>query len=370
MPLAAVASSHDNNFDVLRLLGAALVLLSHSFAVTRGADPVTWLNGETLGTVGVSLFFAISGFLVARSWLADPRARAYTARRALRLLPALYVAVLLTALVVGPLYTTRGLGDYLGDAGTYVYVVKNWLLYTVNGHLPGVFDGNLVSGAVNGSLWTIPIEAACYVALGILGAAGLLARRLVPAVLFVLLLLAMSPWVPTSELGNGKATNLDGGELLTGIRLTGIFFGGALLYLHRERVPLRWDWLAGMVAVFLACSRTDWVPFLAVLLFPYLVLVLAYRTPPEWRKLTRPGDVSYGLYLYAFPVQQALVASLGPDLGPAGMFALALPITYVLALLSWRLVERPALGRKPGRSATFGGPQSSSTASPEGCCAR
>jgi peptidoglycan/LPS O-acetylase OafA/YrhL len=345
----------------LRLLGAVLVLLSHSFAVTRGTDPVTWLNGETLGTVGVSIFFAISGFLVAASWLRDPRLRAYAARRALRLLPGLYVAVVLTAFVLGPIASSRSVGEYLTDPGGYAYVVRNWLLYTVGGTLPGVFDHNLVAGAVNGSLWTIPIEAACYVAVAVLGALGLLRRRAAPAIAFVLLWVAMSPWVPTTELGNGKATSLDGGELLTGVRLSAIFLGGMLVYLHRQRIQLRWDWLVAALAVFLACSRTDWVPFLAVLLFPYLVMVLAYRTPPGWGRWTRHGDVSYGLYLYAFPVQQSLVALLGPDLGPLGMFVLALPITYLLAWGSWRLIERPALALKPGGGATVADQKSRST---------
>lgn len=279
-----------------------------------------------------------------------PRPGAYAAKRALRLLPALYVVVLVSAFVLGPLATTLPLGEYLTDAGTYTYVLRTGLLYTVGGHLPGVFDGNLVAGAVNGSLWTIPIEAACYLAIGVLGVLGLLRRRWVPGLLFVALWVAMSPRIPTTQLGSGDATSLDGGELLTAIRLAAIFFGGVLLFAFRDRVRLRWDWFAAMLVVFLAASRTDWVPFLAVPLFSYLVLVLAYRTPAGWRRITAPGDVSYGLYLYAFPVQQALVAWLGPELGPARMFALALPITYLLALASWRLVEVPALARKPASS--------------------
>lgn len=365
--LGDVAGSRLNNFDVLRLLGATLVLLSHSFALTRGQDPVTWLNGETLGTVGVSLFFGISGFLVARSWSLTPRLPVYGAKRALRLLPALYVVVLLTAFVLGPLYTTLPLGHYLTDPGTYAYVAKTFGLYTVGGQLPGVFEHNLVAGPVNGSLWTLPIEAACYVAVAALGLVGLLRGRgwWAPALVFVVLWWAMAPIVPTTELGKGHGT-LDGGELLTGIRLAAIFFLGALAYIHRDRIQLRWDWLAAMVAVFLACSRTNWVPFLAVLVFPYLVLVVAYRTPASWRKVTRPGDVSYGLYLYAFPVQQALVASLGAGLGPLAMFALALPITYALALASWRLVERPALALKPQVRGRFIPPESRTTLPPLG----
>lgn len=323
------------------------MLFSHSFALTRGSDPVTWLNGETLGTVGVSLFFGISGFLIARSWTVAPQLGVYGAKRALRLLPALYVVVLLSVFVLGPIYTSLSLGSYLTDPHTYGYLLRTSVLYTVGGHLPGVFDHNFASSAVNGSLWTIPIEALCYLAIAMLGISGLLRRRWAPALAFVVLWVAMSPRVPTTDLGSGHATTLDGSELLTAIRLAAIFFGGALLYLHRERVPLRWDWLAVMLAIFLACSRTDWVPFLAVVLFPYLVLVLAYRTPPSWRRITAPGDVSYGLYLYAFPVQQALIASLGSSLAPGELFILALPITYLLALASWRLVERPALGRKP-----------------------
>jgi peptidoglycan/LPS O-acetylase OafA/YrhL len=351
---------------VLRLLGATLVLFSHSFALTRGSDPVTWLNGETLGTVGVSLFFGISGFLVARSWLGTPQLGVYGAKRALRLLPALYVVVLLSALVLGPLYTTLSLGDYFTSSGTYTYALKTLGLYTVGGHLPGVFGHNLVAGPVNGSLWTLPIEAACYVGVALLGVLGLLRRRpWAPLLVFLALWIAMSPRIPTTELGKSGQGTLDGAELLTGIRLAAIFFGGVLLYLHRDRVRLRWDWLAVIVAVFLACSRTNWVPFLAVLVFPYLVLVLAYRTPPSWRRITATGDVSYGLYLYAFPVQQALVASLGAGLGPLAMFALAFPITYLLALGSWWLVERPALARKPKRG-TFITPETRMTKPSDG----
>src|SRR5436190_21949475 len=111
--LGDVAGSRLNNFDVLRLLGATLVLFSHSFALTRGSDPVTCLNGETLGTVGVSLFFGICGFLVARSWAVWPRASAYLAKRALRLLPALCVVVLVSASVLVPLATSLPLVGFL-----------------------------------------------------------------------------------------------------------------------------------------------------------------------------------------------------------------------------------------------------------------
>ena len=83
-----------------------------------------------------------------------------------------------------------------------------------------------------------------------------------------------------------------------------------------------------------------------ILAVGYGVLVLAFRTPAELRRVTAPGDVSYGMYVYAFPVQQAVVHVWGPGLSPAGLFLLAYPITYALALVSWRLIERPALDLK------------------------
>jgi peptidoglycan/LPS O-acetylase OafA/YrhL len=126
-----------------------------------------------------------------------------------------------------------------------------------------------------------------------------------------------------------------------------IFGVSALLYVHRDRVPLR-PWLAAAALALWAASA--WLPFssaLAALAVPYLVVYVAYAAPKALRRLTRHGDVSYGLYLFAFPVQQAIVLVAGRGgLAPLALAAIAFPITYLLALLSWRVVERPALGLK------------------------
>ena len=97
--------------------------------------------------------------------------------------------------------------------------------------------------------------------------------------------------------------------------------------------------------------KSEWTPLTTVLAFSTLVIVFAFRTPASLRRLTAPGDVSYGIYVYAFPVQQSIASLWGPGLEPAVMFALAFPVTYGLALLSWRLIERPALRRKRYRGA-------------------
>ena len=154
--LSARSASRDNVFDVLRLAAAMAVLFSHCYPLTGRDEPVLGVTGETLGDIGVSVFFAISGFLVTRSFMLDSRPRAFAAKRALRLLPALIVCVWLLALVLGPLTTTLPLSDYLTTPQTWIYPLRSSLLVTFAGHLPGVFGSNPLPDAVDGSLWTAP----------------------------------------------------------------------------------------------------------------------------------------------------------------------------------------------------------------------
>ena len=171
------SGSRDNVFDVLRLAAAMAVLLSHCYPLTGREEPVARVVGETLGDLGVSVFFAISGFLVARSGAHSPGLRPFAAKRALRLLPALIVCVWLLALVLGPLLTTLSPGDYLTTPQTLIYPLRSSVLITFAGRLPGVFEHNPFIGAVDGSLWTLPLEACCYVMVAVLGVLALLHRR-------------------------------------------------------------------------------------------------------------------------------------------------------------------------------------------------
>src|SRR4051794_29915781 len=167
-----------NNFDLLRLFAAGCVLFTHSFALTDTGEPAwsrTTLDG---GSLGVLIFFAISGFLVARSWSYDPRLLSFCAKRALRLLPALVVCLLLTALVLGPLVTTLSTSSYLENPATKRFVLDNATLQT-RYTLPGVFGDvpNPHPTIVNGSLWTLPLEVKSYFLIAALGCLGALVAR-------------------------------------------------------------------------------------------------------------------------------------------------------------------------------------------------
>jgi peptidoglycan/LPS O-acetylase OafA/YrhL len=328
--LGTRSRGRDNAFDVLRLLGATLVLISHSFVLAGVAEPK--LGSSSLGVLGVEIFFAISGFLVTASWLSDPRPRAFLAKRALRILPALIVCVGVSAFLLGPLLSTLAPGGYARASGTTSYFVDNIVAVVSGGtvrdvaySLPGVFSGNPLD-AVNGSLWTLPVEVRAYALVLVLGLVGILTRWLWPLVL------------------GGLALVFAGASEST--LLIVIFTVGSLLYVHRDRIPLRGS--LALAALF-GWGVCIWFPegtAIVAVSAPYLVLFAAYRAPPALRRLTSRGDVSYGLYLLAFPVQQTIVHVLGRDVSPLAVIALSLPITYALAMLSWRLVEKPALRLK------------------------
>jgi peptidoglycan/LPS O-acetylase OafA/YrhL len=322
------AGSRENLFDVLRLLAALAVLVSHSFAIAGSPQP--GVGGQDLGTIGVIVFFGISGFLIAQSWSIDPSVGRYLAKRALRILPALVMVLLLTTLVVGAVSTSLPAGEYLTRAGTWLYLFQNAALIPLDA-LPGVFE-EVPDPRVNASLWTLQIEALAYLgllAVGLLG--GLRGRRWLPfavtAVVFAL------PHAVDALAGSAQLFVARG------------FCVGTCLYLLRDVVP--WHWAIAGAALLAWALAPPTVQFLvAPMVIPYATILVAFRGPAVLRRFTARGDFSYGIYLYAWPVGQVLTVLWGPSITPAAVIAISLPVTYALAVLSWNLVELPALAFK------------------------
>ena len=338
MPGPAAVARH-NNFDALRLLAAASVIFSHSFLIAEGTQKHEWLirltgNQSILGLCGVFVFFAISGFLITQSFEQTANPLRFLAKRALRIFPGLFVASLISAFVLAPFVTTLAPGVYFSRPEPYQFVVGNTLLYQVVHELPGVmFVNNSAGLEVNGSMWTLRPEFIMYLMVLGLGVTRLL--TLPVALLLLALGIACLSFDALAFLGGW-------GWML------GFFAAGMVLYKLRatrifdDRVALLA--LAGLV---LSVPLRQFI-----LLFPlfgcYLALWLALNPRLPVIPATRFGDLSYGLYIYGWPVEEAVIWSLGGRALWWQVFAIALPATAAIAFLSWHLVERPALRLKPG----------------------
>ena len=243
-----------NNFDLLRLIAAVSVILGHSFDLLNLLQPFPHLSGLSWGSLGVLIFFSISGFLVTRSWDNTPRVGLFVVNRALRLMPGLIVALSLTALVLGPLVSVLPLHTYLNDPATKGYVFSNATLQS-DWTLPGVFVHNVYPVAVNGPLWTLPLEVKAYAILLLCGLLGLAVRwRPVMIIIAVYAVLAADNSVRSSLPGandfvallvqipipKSLVTAAAVGSFTIYALLFGSFAVGATLYWLRRWIPANW----------------------------------------------------------------------------------------------------------------------------------
>jgi peptidoglycan/LPS O-acetylase OafA/YrhL len=292
-------------------------------------------TGFTLGEHAVDGFFAVSGFLVTMSFVRRGW-RDYALARALRIVPAVVVATLVTALVVGAALTTLPLGQYVADAAVWRFVAVTPTIFKSATSLPGVFADNPYRYPI-AVVWTLRYEVLCYAGVLALGVAGALRQRAplpaLAAALFVALV-AVDALYPQA----GKATQ-------TTFRLFFLFASGGALYLGRDTVRLS---SAGALALLLLTWLAAGGPAYKALLFAfeaYGVIFIALAPGLSHPGLDPRADLSYGTYLYGWPVQQALV-QLFPKAPVLALLAPAVAVTLAVAALSWFAVEKPALSLK------------------------
>jgi len=333
----AYAAGADN-FLLLRFAAAAAVIFGHAYAMSGipgAADFVARLNlgpGIYSGSLAVDVFFVISGFLVTGSWLQRGSLDTFARSRALRVLPAYLACLIVTAFVLGAIYTELPLRTYWTDQGTLGYVTTNAQLGTdLKFTLPGVFVHNPRPNDVNGSIWTLPAEVRMYAWVALLGFVGVLRRRWLANVAFAALLAygLIDPehllLVPQAEF----------------VRLAAFFLAGAFCYVNRDWIPLS-DWLLlALAAIALLLRHSDYFLWAFGALLAYGTLWFAYR--PRLGFFNRFGDYSYGLYLWGFPVEQMVAHAFGAPTRPVLIFALSFPLTLAFAVASWHWVEKPAL---------------------------
>lgn len=323
----------SNNFDALRLTSALLVFVSHSLALSGRAAP-SFMGGYGIGSIGLFVLFATGGYLVAASWQSDPDLGRYMVRRFLRIWPGYAVAVLASACVGWAIAV-----DEQGRLAAWQFLSNLWLQRFEGWFFrrPGAHP------MLNGSLWTIPTTIFWYALLGLLAAAARGWLRWVLAALFIGGAAAF--WL---LVGEGGAQWLLRFGTSTAIGHLGMFFcAGALLRAAPALTsPAGAACIVAGAAALLALDEFTLALWLAV---PLATVLVGRASWPLLRAVGRRGDYSYGVYLYAWPVQQLVTQAFGPQAPWPLLLLVALAITAVCAWLSWHLVERWTLRLKPIR---------------------
>ena len=338
-----ILDTRANSFGLLRLLFAAAVIVSHSWALGGfGAEPGRADNN--LGILAVEAFFALSGFLITMSGSRLTVGRFFW-HRIVRIFPGFWVALCLVAGVFAPIVwrASHGLSEYLGaNPPPTGYVFSNLLLIRNQLSIGDTLAGNPFPHSWNGPLYTLPFEFACYLMIGLLMAGRVLTARAV-----AVLAGAAWIWVQLAQIGALGASYDD-----RQAKFTLCFLVGSLIFFVKDRLLAGTIWLPPVALVVLVGTYLSWgFHQLGLVAFAYLVLWIAYHMP--FRSVGRKRDYSYGLYIYGWPVQQLAAFFELNRFGLIPYMLISLGGTLLLAIASWHLVESRAMKWKDTQKAEW-----------------
>ncbi len=352
-----------NNFDVLRLISATLVIFAHGFILygydtsVRTSD--SWLATQlwsfwhflqiNAGNLGVEVFFVISGFLISKSIISNPAQWIYWQKRLLRIMPGLAVCVLLSALLMGPAFSKLPLATYFSEPNTWVYLVSI-SMYKLGSELPGVFSQNPLP-EINGSLWTLRYEFTCYIMVAVFSLIGIIRSRgiMLGLYVFLLVLIMALQFYPLSHKLEYVLiyTDLATTKLLSFVAL---FMTGIVYNLFQPYIQIK-GWHAGLaLALTILIHQFPGLnlggftaPLSGVIIFwlSYLPTSAFVKHP------LGNNDYSYGIYIYGMPVQQMVMALIGTSVSVGWYITISVVATLPFAMLSWHFIEKPMLSLKP-----------------------
>jgi peptidoglycan/LPS O-acetylase OafA/YrhL len=327
-------SSHHNKFGALRLFFAACVLISHSFELIDGNrthEPLTALFGTlSLGEFGVDGFFLVSGYLIAKSFEQSSSSSSFLWKRVLRIYPAFTAAFFVCLLVVAPLA-----GASLSNLSASVWaeqILRCLLLHPPQ--VPGVFNG-LNYPKLNGSMWTIPTEFFCYLLVFAFG--GWFFRFKNVFALFVMALLALITLLINHQ-------TFWPGSIPESLRLVATFLCGSCFYAYRNEFEFkpRFAIVAIMLLIF-AMFNLKSATFAIPTLGAYCLFCLSLSPTASWLdRINSENDISYGVYLYAWPIQN-LIIKFFPGVSAFQVLILAAVGACSWGWISWLIIERPFL---------------------------
>ncbi|WP_025723439.1 acyltransferase family protein [Paenibacillus polymyxa] len=336
----------ENNFDFMRLAAAVMVLLSHSYPISGNANEffVKITNGQwPLGGLSVAIFFVISGFLISMSFNKTQSKFRFVFNRLLRVFPGLICAVLFSTFVIGAIVTNNTLNDYLTNPQTYDYL-KSSFLFPVYYELPGVFTGNIYPNSVNGSLWTLPYEVLFYALVLIIGSIGWFSHKTRESILLLFVLVLYLNIFSPHIFDNYNFYGISMGSLNY---LLGYFLAGTVIYCYRDQIIISRKLMLCSFIVILISFEFGGLKEVFMIFGSYLIICFAYSQKIKIYKINKYGDFTYGMYIYAFPVQQFVTWIFGGGkMNTFFHFSISFIICLACSYLSWHLVEKKFLSLK------------------------
>lgn len=327
----------SSNVNLCRFICAALVILCHAYPLTYNSTDamLRFTNGQcSFGGLAVAVLFFFSGLYVTKSMTRRSGTGEYMKARCIRLFPPLIFVVLLCVFVIGPVCTELSAGSYFGDISTYIYLLNGIMIPVHN--LPGVFTQSVYAPTVNGSLWTMSIEFACYIALLVFYKIYCrLGKKKSCLAVFAAVIAAgcAGIYVLTNRI---PALSIFSAAVMPVLS----FFIGAAYYIGREKVRLDWRLgLAGIIVLVLS-AKTPLFNIILLLVMPYAVLSLTLGTKQILQNL-KLLELSYEMYLLGWPIQQILICNLNIGTSPWTNFIIALPVDILISWLVFQIAEKP-----------------------------
>ena len=345
VPISDILPRGQNNFDLVRVAAAASVIISHAFLITSGNashEPLASGSVYNLGQHAVNIFFVLSGLLVAASLDRTESIAAFAIARGVRIFPGLIVCVIITAFILGPIVSSLEPSQYFSSRLLFEYVIRTSALTTALAPLPGVFETLPMAGQVNVPIWSLKYEVFCYAILVLVAGLGAWWREAWFWVVFgVVMVLHL-----TFETGHTRIDEHTSVHQLSRFLLC--FFLGVAAYRLRHHLRLSLPGAVVAALLFFLARDTRLEESLSYALVGYLTLCIAALPCAGMRRLLAGSDISYGLYIYGWPTAQTILF-LSPGIGPITLAIGSLMVAAVVAVLSWRWIEAPALGAQAVR---------------------
>jgi peptidoglycan/LPS O-acetylase OafA/YrhL len=342
----------SNNFDLIRVVAALVVTFAHTYALNQSApDPITLFFGyEFSGTLSVWVFLVTSGFLIGRSEEYQTTTN-FVISRFLRIYPAFLFAIILESFVIVPIYYELPLSDYIDN--WLWFHMKNIFLWPQNPFVPNVFT-HLAHPVINGSLWTIPLELSFYMLL--VAAAGLFQTARIFYLLVFLASAAGSVALKWYGIGffSQQPFVLNGINLYQFVVYSTYFWAGVCMWKYRDKLVVSFGGLVIVLLVLFAARNTPIAQIALMIGLPYIVVYVATAGTIGTKLHDKIGDLSYGIYLYSYPITNSVVSVTNSKLPNLAVFFIELPIILAVSYFSWTFIEKRSLSFKRRKKTAAG----------------